>query len=447
MESLETMVKTYIITSAQNNASINRNLMENMDRYALKNNAEILILPMSGKNITEDIINPTLQEKYKIIDNDFIINKSLKISNFEIRPQQINPLTGLKRFAQGDKSFIFASTKQVLEYVANSYDDIPKAILTTGAITDPNYNTRLRTGRIAEKDHEYGFVVVEKVNNKYFHFRQVKAQKNGNFADIDGIYKKGKFQAMKQVPAMVVGDLHPYDTNKIHERNTLEQIQRFKPKNVFLHDTFNGKSISHHYKNHNIESFFVANEQGLDLGKELAYTAKAIQKYLDVLPKNGTLHIVPSNHDTHLFKYLDEGRFVGDKGNDLIASQLYTAALEGINPLEAGLSMYMNLPDNLNFIKENTSFKLLGYELGHHGHLGANGGRASPKTMEESNGKSISGHGHSAKKMRDTYKVGTSTNLRLSYNSGYSNWTLTNGILTPLGTVLLLNTIKGSYTK
>jgi len=435
------MVKTYIITSAQYEAQVNKQLMHNIDTYAKRHNAEVLILPMKGKSITEELLSDTLQEKYKIITSDYSLNKNLKISNYELRPQQINPLTGLKRFAQGDKSFIFASPKQVLEYIANSYDIIPKAIMTTGAITKPNYNKRVRTGRIAEKDHEYGFVTVTIQNHKYFHFRQVKALTNGDFFDIDGKYKNGKFESLSNVPALIVGDLHPYDTNKVHERNTLEQIKQLKPKNVFLHDTFNAKSISHHYKNHNIESFFVANTQGLNLGQELKHTAKAVQKYLNVLPKDSDLYIVASNHDEHLYRYLDEGRFVGDKGNDLLGAQLYVSALMGENPLEVGLSRYMNMPKNLHFIERNEGFKMLGYELGHHGDLGANGGRGSKRSLEEANGKSITGHTHSAMKMRNTYKVGTSTNLRLNYNRGYSNWTQTNAVLTPIGTVLLLNTI------
>lgn len=443
--SLEKKIKNYAVTAVQMGATPNKELMKNIEVYSERHNAKTLLLPMRGKSVSDDWFHKSIATHPGMITNEFKINDSLKISNYEIRPQQINPLTGLERFAQGDKSFIFASPKQVLKYVANSYDDVPKAIMTTGALTHPRYNLNVRTGRIAKNDHEYGFVAVQVENNKYFHFRQIKALKNGSFYDIDGEYRNGDFTPLKEVPAFVVGDLHPYDTNPVHEALTFEQIKRFKPKNVFLHDTFNGTSISHHYKGHNIEYFQRSKEQGLSLEDELEYTAKAIQNYLEVIPKNSTLHIVASNHDEHLYRYLDEGRFIGDKGNDLIASKLYTSALQGENPLKAGLSMYMRIPKNLNFIERDQGFKVLGLELGHHGDLGANGGRGSPRSIEAANGKSITGHTHGAGKIRDTYKVGTSTHLRLSYNKGYSSWTNTNAVVYPNGSVGLMNTIKGKY--
>lgn len=439
------MVNKYIITTAQYNAGINKQLLENLEKYSLINNAEIIILPTTGKNITEEQILHKELRQYKTITSTYNINDSLRIKDFGARPQQINPLTGLERFAQGDKSYIMPGTKQVLKYVANSYDDIPKAIMTTGAITKPNYNLKHRIGRIAQADHDYGFVVVETRGNKYFHFRHVRTLKNGTFSDITGTYKNGKHYKNPGVKALVVGDLHPYDLDHTHKKITLEQIRRYKPEAIFLHDTFNGRSISHHYEGHNIRKYEVYNEQGLNLEKELELTLKIVNQYAKAAGK-GTVYIVASNHDEHLYRYLDEGRFIGDKGNDLIASKLYTAALQGNNPLKTGLELTGRLMPNIEFIERDSGYKMLGYELGHHGDEGANGGRGSPRSIENANSKSITGHGHSAFIIRNTYRVGTSTRLRLDYNTGYSNWTQTNALLYSIGTVQLLNTIKGSYT-
>ena len=438
------MAKKYLITTAQYNAGVNKNLLKNMDRYAASNDAEILILPTAGKNITEEEIMTSELNDYRIIDSEYKISKSLKIKDFGTRPQQINPLTGLDRFAQGDKSYILPGTKQMLRYVANSYDDCPKTVMTTGAITHPNYNLKHRVGRIANSDHTYGFVVVEKVSDKYFHFRHVKSLKNGNFSDITGNYKGGVHTLTPDVKAMVMGDIHPLDINPIHKRVSLEQLAKFKPTHVFLHDTFNGKSISHHYLNHNIRKHEVYNEQGLNLEDELKTTLAELTDYAKATT-NGKVYVVASNHDEHLYRYLDEGRFIGDKGNDLMGSMLYTAALQGYNPLEFGLAMVGDIPHNVEFIERDTGFKLLGFELGNHGDLGANGGRGSPRSIENANSKSITGHGHSPFIIRDTYRVGTSTNMRLDYNKGYSSWANTNAVLYNNGTVQLLNTINKKY--
>ena len=146
-----------------------------------------------------------------------------------------------------------------------------------------------------------------------------------------------------------------------------------------------------------------------------------------------------------MYRYLDEGRFVGDKGNDYLGALLYTASLEGKNPLEYGLKLIGRIPSNVVFLNRDESRKVLGYELGNHGDLGANGGRSSPRSIEIANAKSITGHGHSAFKIRNTYRVGTSTKQRLGYNKGYSNWTQTNAVLYNDGTVQLLNTINKEW--
>ena len=417
-----------------------------MDLYSEKNNGEIIVLPTTGKNITDDPILHKKLQLYRVIDSDYSINKSIKIKDFGARPQQINPLTGLERFCQGDKSYIMPGTKQVFKFVSNSYDDIPKAIMTTGAITRPNYNLRHRTGRIASQDHEYGFVVVEVENNKYFHFRHVTALRNGNFSDITGVYKNGKHYKNTNVNSIVLGDIHPGEGNPKHKKASMEQIDLFKPKSLFLHDVFNGRSISHHYKGHNIEKHKVYEEQGLLLEKELKDTLKEIQSYSKSMG-HGIVYIVASNHDEHLYRYLDEGRFVNDKGNDLIGSQLYTAALQGHNPLEYGLDLVGTVPENVIFIARDTGHKVLGYELGNHGDLGSNGGRGSPRSTEAANSKSITAHSHSAFKLRNTHRVGTSTKLRLSYNRGYSNWSNSNGVLYDMGTVQHLHTINSKWRK
>jgi len=435
------MASRYVITSVQKGARYSKNLLKNIDKYCEVNDAQLILLPMDGRTV-DDELHKDLQVR-NIVERDFSINKNIKISNYHIKPQQINPLTGIERFAQGDKSFIFAGTKQVLKYVANSYDDIPKAIMTTGALTLPNYRNN-RIGNIAKKDHELGFVVVEKQNNQLFHFRQVKALKNGNFTDILGNYKNGKVYKDLKTNALIVGDLHPYDTNKTHENNTFEQIKYFGGKlDLYLHDTFNGRSISHHYNKHNIRQHEVYLEQGLNLEKELEFTLRAINKYAKAT--KGKVYIVASNHDEHLYRYLDEGRFVGDKGNSYLGAILYASIIDGYNPLEFGLRYVGSLEKNVEFIERDSGHKVLGYELGNHGDLGANGGRSSPRSIEAANSKSITGHGHSAFKIRNTYRVGTSTNLRLDYNRGYSNWTNTNGVLYSDGTVQLLNSIKKKW--
>ena len=441
-EKIGDMMKRYVLTTAQMGAKPHTKFLKTLETYCKINKAELIILPTAGKTVMEDKLNEHFNN-YNIVTKDTSLNSNLKISNYAIRPQQINPLTGIRRFAQGDKSFIFASTKQSMEYVPTSDGKFPKAVMTTGACTEPNYRLNNRIGRIAKKDHTLGAVVVEVENDRFFHFRHLTSQKNGIFYDLNKRYNGKSIKEITEVPAFIVGDLHPYDINRVHQKCTFEQMQYLNPKNVFLHDTFNGLSISHHNEGHYVRQYELSKLQGLNLERELKRTLKEITNYCN--RTNGIVHIVPSNHDDHLSRYLDECRFIKDKGNQLIGSLLFSEYLQGFNPLESGLEHVGELPENLHFI-DSKGYKILGVELGQHGHLGANGGRGSIKSIEEANHKSVTGHSHSACKNRNTYKVGTSTNLRLHYNKGYSSWSQTNGVLYQNGNVQLLNTV-GSHWK
>lgn len=439
------MERKYAITSAQNYAKPNKNMLASLKAYQNKNKAELLVLPMAGKSVIEDKLHPKVEE-LNVVKGNMVINSNLNISNYAIKPQQILPLTGIRRFAQGERCFIFASPKISLEYVPNIKDTFPKAIMTTGALTEPNYRTNTRIGKIAQKDHKYGFVAVDKKDNSMFHFRHVPVLGNGKFADMGWLYQPNKVPVRCKVKAMVVGDLHPYDTSVKHEKATFEQIKYFKPERVFLHDTFNGRSISHHDVGHSISSYKMYEKNELNLQKELKKTYDTIKKYTDAV-KDGEVLIVASNHDEWLYRYLDEGRFVHDKGNNYISSKIYTKVLEGGNALEEGLKLVGELPKNLTFLNRTDSYKIAGYELAIHGDMGANGARGSVSTLEGATGKSITGHTHSARIHRDTYQVGTSTELRLDYNKGLSSWTNTNAVLYDIGTVQMINTIKNKWGK
>ena len=70
--------------------------------------------------------------------------------------------------------------------------------MTTGAITLPRYfniSDKLhspymseRTADIANHDHVMGAIIVEVVDNKRYHFRQIQADADGGFVDLAEFY-------------------------------------------------------------------------------------------------------------------------------------------------------------------------------------------------------------------------------------------------------------------
>ena len=101
---INTMVDKYVITTAQYNAGVNKQLLKTIDKYCNIVGAELLILPTIGKSIREEPLLAEELQTRNILTRDYNINNNLRIKDFGVRPQQINPLTGLGRFAQGDKS-------------------------------------------------------------------------------------------------------------------------------------------------------------------------------------------------------------------------------------------------------------------------------------------------------------------------------------------------------
>ena len=125
------------------------------------------------------------------------LNSNIALYSIRLSAKQINPITGLGRIGQRNKSFIFASPKQSLEYVPVGNNRLPHALMSTGAITLPHYDTERymskRTAFIAENDHVLGAIIVELDDNDRYHFRQIEFNKDGSFTDLGTrYYKDGK---------------------------------------------------------------------------------------------------------------------------------------------------------------------------------------------------------------------------------------------------------------
>lgn len=438
---LEQMVNKYVITSAQYGASVNKNFLASLETYSKYNNAELLILPMRGIDIEEDSLARELQ-KYKVVDKELGINKNIRVKNYNVRPNQIEPTTGLIRFAQGDKTTIFPSPKQRMRVVPNSNIDLPKVLMSTGAVTHPYYDAKYKINEVAREDHKYGAIIVEKVNGTHYHYRQIDALKNGKFYDLGLLYNGKNKPKQGKTEALVLGDLHSIVIDKKVHRANLEQINALKPEYVVLHDLFDGASINHWEEGKEYTKVETYHTLGLSLQKELEATGKILEDYAKA-SKN--VVVVKSNHDERIDRWLEESRYIKEPQNNLLGHELFLAKYDGHDPLQYGLSILGYSFDNVKFLSRDDDFKVRGYQLGNHGDHGANGGKGSMRSKEYANGKSISGHTHSPEILRDTYVVGTSTPLKLPYNKGFSSWMNTNAALYDIGKVQLVNVVKGKW--
>jgi len=444
-------VKRYVITSAQYGATPNRAVSQSLQNYAHQTNSELLVIPMNGANIqdTDLGLHPEIQKTYKVVDGRLKLNNKIAVERMHIRPQQIDPVTGLARFVQGDVTTIFESSKQRMKVIPNSTNSLPKVLMSSGAVTQPRYNVNNRIGRIALKDHTYGAIVVEVTGKNSYHFRQLRATGTGSFVDMGVKYTPDSVEST-ELEALVLGDYHSGDTNKKVRKATFDLISTQQPARVIIHDFFNSHSISHHDQNKSVYRAVKASQGRITLSDELKQASKELRKLYELVEAyGGELVVVKSNHDEHLDRYIEEARFINEPHNYKDAVKIAAEMVEGGDALSAGLSLYwpeLSDVEGITFLSRTDDYKVWGYQLGVHGDKGVNGSRGSNLGLENAWGKSISGHRHSPEILRNTYVVATSTDLNLDYNAGFaSSWMNTHGMLYSGGFVQMINVINGKW--
>lgn len=448
----------FIVTSAITGCEPHEDALKAVQTFCKHNKAALLILPCSDPAKSKEHKSKwSLSHKLpkeSIVFKDVLLNDNLVLSTIKMSAKQLQPLTGLKRIGQKRGSAIFASPKQFLEFTANSNNntEIPRALMTTGAITKSDYKTEMymseRTGYLADQDHTLGAIIVEIKNGRIFYFRQVQFEtKTGSFCDVDKKYHaNGKVEKIT-AELVQLGDYHVLSTDPVAKKMAKDIVEAVKPDFLTLEDFLDGITINPHER-HNLVSLSKKSKKGL---LSLDHELNANKKEIDDISKWPAKQLIfkYGNHEDFLKRYLCDGAFMDEPQNKLLGMKL-TLALEELEimPFEYAMRELYGLeqPDKVKFLGINDSFKINGIENGAHGHLGK-GGRRNPTMgeLEECYGACNVGHNHSSAIFRSVFRVGTSTTLKLSYNDGPSAWTQTHLIQHRNGTRQLITNIYGAW--
>lgn len=448
--------KTFVVTTAVVGKHVNKPFLESIKNYAKRNKALLLVLPCEdvasrGKKASPIELSNDLKD-FKVVFKDTYLNRNLCLCAIKTSAKQINPLTGLDRLpVSKEASIIVASPKVFLKYIANMHYAVPPALMTTGAITENNYDTdkymSKRTAYLAEHDHTYGAIVVEVEDDHIFHFRHIQATDSGAFTDLGVEYlPNGNIKELKDT-IMVMGDSHVgYHDKELHDQ-TMVACRDLNVNKIILHDIFNGTSITHHDIGKSITRATKAQEGRLGLELECV----AVKNYLEDIEQHGMeIFIVRSNHDLSLDKYLERGGYVDDPMNHKFSLKLAAAAVDGMNPLQYAIESLIGYKkEDIHWLETDKSYKFYGVEVGLHGDLGSNGSRPNVRAFNNGIGNCVTAHTHSAAIFRNTYTVGTVGSLHMDYNKGMSSWTHTCCLIYSDGTKQLINFIlntKGNYS-
>lgn len=439
----------FVITTAVAGAPVDEDFLASIQVYCKKKKAKLLILPA---NYALYDIDPELVRQEAIVFKDLKLCSNLLISAIKIDPKQVDPSLGLDDISGRESTVIIGTPKQRCTPVPNSNSKLAKFIQGTGAITKPRYMPRdgqpKRRDTLATMQHVMGAIIVEIVDNKLYHFREIEANKDGSFNDLFVNYSPDGTSVAK-VEAIIQGDFHCGDTDPSADAVADELCAIGKPKYRIFHDFFDGKSINHHELDNQVNRAKLARESTklLSLEEELKNMKLALDKKIS-LGTAGQLVMSKSNHDEFLIRYLAKGKF--DDHNRIISAKLQVLAMEGKDPLKAGLEEIfgLNAGDRIIWLDRDQDFRISAgkVESGTHGDIGAHGSRnPGSRGMYKYYGKVTYGHCHYRETNHAAKSVGTSSWLKLSYNTGPNSWSHTHIIQYTDGTRQSINSILGKY--
>ena len=445
----------FVITAAQNDSEVNEEFLGALETYCRIHKAKLIIVPI--RYLFGLGTAPEWAEEVKPYLDDMSITlcDGLRVmGNISINPTIENPIAGMDHLSKGD-SLIFGHSQLQMKTLAVNSGDNPAIITTTGVVTKPSYS-QTKQGEKAKFNHSFSAIVVED-DNKHFHLRVLNADDNNGFYDIDGYYTADSVTPITHIEALVTGDEHAIfacpDVKAATYTNKDSIVMTLKPRYIVRHDVLDCYTVSHHHRNSFLTKYGKYRSNNNQIENELRETLSYIE---ETTPSSSINIIVSSNHNDHLYRWLNEADPKQEPWNAKVYHQLMFMMLENIsingnrfdyeNPFE--LWVNHNKPRvPMQFIKRDESYKICEIEISNHGDAGTNGSRGSLLQYSRLAFKCIIGHSHSPGISKGAYQVGTSSHLKLEYVKGPSSWLNTHCIIYPNGKRQLINILNGKWRK
>ena len=449
----------FVVTCAQNATPKHEPFYKALEQYANHRSAELLVIPTRYKNPTSRWTESQANADWwdvpakQLLNTRFRINKNLQvIADVKTQPTAVQPLTGFEAITSGE-SAILGHTKLQFRTIATPQGRLPKILTTTGACTVPNY-TDSKTGALGAFHHTLGACVVEARGGE-FHIRQINAGKDGVFYDLELRYGGAEPEASLRPLSLTMGDTHRRAIDKAVEKATFKEIiPQLEPMNIVWHDLSDGSTVNPHaYGNPFIpieRHMLGENDVRQEIFEDLEYVFRHT-------PKDATSVIVPSNHNDFLQRWINDNdwrRLDPSNKTFYLETALALAKMaekgggfdaERLNAFIYWAKKRFDGVDKVKVLEYDESYMLGSIEHGMHGHRGPNGARGNPKNLRRIGVKTNTGHIHSPGIEEGNYSAGTSTPLRVGYNTGPSSWLNTHILTYANSKRTLINIINGEW--
>lgn len=451
--------KKVVITSAQMATPAHAGFFQSLLAYCFRECAALVVIPFRYRNPTSqwtegqedhEWLAPELL-RYEINTREELCKNLVLAAHIPIQPTAVSPLSGLD--TMGPQSMIFGSCKLELSTVPVPSSSMPKIITTTGAITHPDF-TNTKAGAKGAFHHCLGAVVVE-IDGDKFYLRQLGAENDGSFIDLQSKYSPFGAEPAGNAAALVLGDTHTrFKDESVHDATFLMNdsiVDHLAPSLIAVHDLSDLQSNNtHHAKN----QFKVQFRKHVAKQSNVEEEVNEAAEFLDEIAsqrKWRQILVVPSNHTDHLSDWIDNFKIKEDLENaefwNYLVNEFFKSTRAGEN-FDAFIHCMKTRAKSVNQLilpYRDESHSVLGIELGMHGDKGPNGSRGSRRNLDKIGVKSIVGHSHSPGIFGGTWQTGTSSKLRMGYNSGPSSWMHTHCVVYSNGHRALINIIHGKW--
>jgi hypothetical protein len=329
--SIDAPVRRFILTSAQDATELHHPFLTNLEAYRdhlqASGPCEIIIAGFTYNKKLFENHDPDKEpywdpriEQYRVQERIRLGDRVDFCGEMNTMPTAKTPLTGFETYTRS-RWGIFPHAKVQLRSVPTMKNAPAKIVMTTGAVTKPNY-VRKRAGIEASFHHALGAVLVEIAADGTFFCRHLLGEKDGSFYDLDlrvqtmQVDKGVTFGAITsghRAKAINWGDLHvaqidpevaerrsattrPEGRPRAHlasDHDTNSILDTLRPEYQFFHDVADFQSRNHHNLRdpHHMYALFC---EGVDsVEEELREVATFIDSHQAGLLPDGRRRIQP----------------------------------------------------------------------------------------------------------------------------------------------------------
>lgn len=454
----------FIFSSAQTNTEIDEAFLENLEAYAEYLGASIHISGFAYATSPYDDHSKHGAASFHERVRPYLTNQRFDVAGklyfcgeMNTQPTATDPLSGFETYTRS-RWGIFPHPRITLKSIATMFKADPKIIMTTGAVTKPNYIQK-KSGLKAEFHHVIAAVLVEIDADGRFFCRHLIAAKDGSFQDLDARVEGGAVSRGHPVEGIVWGDIHAERLDP-HvavgawgvDAETMEMVsaqrQRcmldvLSPKYQFFHDVLDFRRRNHHNvgdPHFRFESMVRGRESVKD---EIAHSAL----FLANTRRLGcTSVVVDSNHDRALMRWLKSADYKSDPANARFfldcQARVYRAIEEqddSFKIVQYAMESTGHAINGVVFLKNTDSFIICehaggGIECGLHGDEGSNGAKGHVNSYAKMGPKANVAHHHGAEIFEGIYQAGHSCQRDMVYNrGGLSSWNPSHIVVYPNG--------------